>query len=172
MEAPFVIPISLREIILALKAKNVIKGFVVGDNIELPPGITITYTIPVDTMRAYSTSGYNTKLVAIPLEYAAQPDPDYAIAGKFYIDDQIIINDPAMSADLYNKPFEFLTNYSLAIHATKQLSASFTNVSDQTARISFRTVFGIMPDNTFKKIIDSFSGKIRDFLLHEPDIYR
>jgi len=172
MEAPFVIPISLREIILALKAKNVIRGFVIGDNIELPPGTSITYSVPIAMMRAYSTTGYQTKLVAIPLEYAAQPDPDYAIAGTFYIDDQVIINDPAMSADLYNKPFEFLTNYSLALYATDQLSASFTNISDQTARISFRTVFGIMPYDTFRKLIDSFSGKIRDFLLHEPDIYR
>lgn len=163
VKPPFVVPITLREIIMSLKATNVIKGYVITDSIDIPAGITINYTVPVKSIPKSDTS--QVPQIAIPLEFAAQPDPDYVIHGKFLLDNVTLIDDTAMSADMYNKPFEFFTNYSLALFAEKSLTAAFTNTSDEDAHLSFRTVFGVMKKSDYDRIVNAFAREVKDTFL-------
>ncbi len=165
--SPFVIPISLRELIYTLKAKKVIYGYVLTDSIELPPSTALNYTVPIQSLKPATP---NNRVVAIPLEFAAFVAPDYQIHGTFSIDNIVLIDDTAMVSDLYTKPFDFLTQYALSLYAKETLSAKFMNTSStDSAKVSFRTVFGVMSERDYNKIVSTYADKINNYFLALPD---
>ena len=170
IKPPFVIPITLSEIIATLIATKRVKGYTITDSIDLPPSATLTYTIPVEEIPKSDTEGV--PQVAIPFEFTAQPDPDYSIHGTFKLDNKVLIDDTAMSADMYNKSFDFITQYSLVLFAEKTLSAIFTNTTTDDAHISFRIVFGVMKKTDYEKIVYSYATEIKDTLLKYRLPYR
>lgn len=159
-KVPFIIPISLDEIFLAMVGSGRAVGGVLTDYIEIPPGFAVQYILPVPQ---------NTKqgeLVIVPVEYTAQPDPDYQIAGKFQVDNLILVDDEAMVAALYTDPMNFLREYSLSLHAKQYLIATFTNTSlTDYAKVSFRSVFVTMLKSDYDKLIKAYIERIKDWLL-------
>jgi len=164
IDPPFVLPINLTELMTGLLGTDRATGYVLFDNTIIPPGATITYTVPIPDK---VVSGRTVSIIGVPFEFAAQPDPDYQIALNFTIDGKPFLTDTSMVAGLYTEPMNMLRDYALSWYAKDYFSASFTNTGSTDATISFRFVFAAMIEDDYKKIVWHYAERIKDWLLEK-----
>jgi len=163
----FTFNISMNEILIALLATNRADGYVVTDSIDLSPGSSVEYSVTVPKVKI---QGREAKKVAIPIELVPHPDPDYIISCSLKTDNIPILEDDSMCSGVYAVPIDFLKKYALSVYAKDELTLTFTNTdSSETATISFRFVFIVMDEKDYKKIINAYASKVKDWLLTQEE---
>ena len=155
VRAPFIIPVSVTELISTLLHYGKTKGYFAIDSLTIGPLSQVSYTIPV-------TSGYRAAIV----EFLALPDPDHTLQMFITVDGEPFGYDDDMVGAIYTSPINYLRNYYHLSFALDEIEVTFINTSDtDTATINFRFAWAEIRDAEWRKIVEKYYSVVEEWLL-------
>jgi len=168
LDAPFNLPISLRELIFALVNSGRATGYFLIDNVTLNPLTSVTYTIPVVPKVVGGTIEYQ---LATPISFLALPDPDHTVAMTIEMDDMPMVVDSDMVAGIYTEEVNFLRDVNFFWWAKREIKVTYTNTSaTDTATVNFRFIWATMSEEDMRRIERKYIEAIKVWLLDENNV--